>query len=66
LLAEFDLESRCEICESASWLGLGMIRWQAKTNINGADATWKKLLGTIPDYPHRNQVQMLIAKAEHT
>ena len=42
----------------------GMILWQAKNDMNGAVASWKKLLETNPNYQNKDQVQQLIAKAE--
>jgi len=45
----------------------GMVKWEGKGDINGAIAAWKKLLATNPDYPKREQLETLIAKAEaHT
>jgi cytochrome c-type biogenesis protein CcmH/NrfG len=45
----------------------GMVKWEGKGDISGAIVSWKKLLASNPDYPKREQVQNLIAKAEaHT
>lgn len=42
----------------------GMVKWQDKLDMNGAIASWKRLLETNPDYPQRDRVQQLIAQAE--
>lgn len=45
----------------------GMVKWEGKGDITGAILAWKKLLASNPDYPKREQVENLIAKAEaHT
>ena len=45
----------------------GMVKWEGKGDIQGAIVAWKQLLASNPDYPKREQVQTLIAKAEaHT
>ncbi len=45
----------------------GMVKWEGKGDITGAIVAWKKLLAGNPDYPKREQVENLIAKAEaHT
>ena len=45
----------------------GMVKWEGKGDITGAIVAWKKLLASNPDYPKREQVENLIAKAEaHT
>jgi len=46
---------------------LGMIKWQAKGDVNGAVQTWEQLLKSVPDYPERGKVEQLIARAkQHT
>jgi len=42
----------------------GMVKWQDKMDMNGAIAAWKRLLATNPDYPQRDRVRQLIARAE--
>lgn len=45
----------------------GMVKWEGKGDISGAIVSWKRLLASNPDYPKREQVENLIAKAEaHT
>jgi cytochrome c-type biogenesis protein CcmH/NrfG len=43
---------------------LGVVRWQGKKDPKGAIAAWQKLLQTHPDYPQKEQVQMLIERAK--
>lgn len=41
---------------------LGMIRWKAKLDINGAMQAWERLLKNNPDYKDRARVEELMAK----
>ena len=43
---------------------LGIVRWQGKKDPKGAIVAWEKLLQTNPDYPQKDQVQMLIERAK--
>ncbi len=43
---------------------LGIVRWQGKKDPKGAIVAWEKLLQTNPDYPQKDQVQMLIDRAK--
>ena len=43
---------------------LGIVRWQGKKDPKGAVVAWEKLLQTNPDYPQKDQVQMLIERAK--
>jgi cytochrome c-type biogenesis protein CcmH/NrfG len=45
-------------------LNLGLIKWQAKMDINGAVAAWQKLLDTNPNFPQADQVKQMIAQAK--
>jgi tetratricopeptide (TPR) repeat protein len=42
---------------------LGIVKWQGKKDPKGAVVVWEKLLQTNPDYPQKDQVQMLIERA---
>ena len=42
----------------------GMVKWQDKKDMNGAIASWKRLLEVHPDYAQRDKVEQLIAHAE--
>jgi cytochrome c-type biogenesis protein CcmH/NrfG len=43
---------------------LGIVKWQGKKDPKGAVLAWEKLLQTNPDYPQKDQVQMLIERAK--
>jgi len=43
---------------------LGIVKWQGKKDPKGAIVDWEKLLKTNPDYPQKDQVQMLIERAK--
>jgi cytochrome c-type biogenesis protein CcmH/NrfG len=44
-------------------LNLGLIKWQAKMDIEGAVAAWQRLLDTNPNYEQAPQVKQMIAQA---
>lgn len=44
-------------------LNLGLIKWQAKMDIEGAVAAWQKLLDTNPNFEQADQVKKMIAQA---
>lgn len=62
-LTEFDNVLKIDPNYANALFNQGMIRWQAKMDVNGAVGSWKKLLQTNPNYQHRDQVENLIAKA---
>ncbi len=43
---------------------LGIVKWQGKKDPKGAVVVWEKLLQTNPEYPQKDQVQMLIERAK--
>jgi cytochrome c-type biogenesis protein CcmH/NrfG len=43
---------------------LGIVKWQGKKDPKGAIVAWEKLLQTNPEYPQKDQVQMLIERAK--
>jgi cytochrome c-type biogenesis protein CcmH/NrfG len=43
---------------------LGIVKWQGKKDPKGAVLVWEKLLKTNPDYPQKDQVEMLIERAK--
>jgi len=42
----------------------GMVKWQDKMDLNGAIASWRRLLDAHPEYAQRDRVEKLIAQAE--
>lgn len=63
-LAEFDTVLKQNPTHANALFNQGMIRWKGKMDINGAVASWKKLLETNPNYEHRSEVETFIAQAE--
>jgi cytochrome c-type biogenesis protein CcmH/NrfG len=43
---------------------LGMAQWRGKGDMQGAVATWEKLLKTVPDFPERANVEQMITQAK--
>ena len=43
---------------------LGWVRWQGKSDPQGAITAWEQLLKANPDYPQKQQVEQCIAKAK--
>jgi len=43
---------------------VGIVEWQGKKDPKAAVVAWEKLLQTNPDYPQKDQVQMLIERAK--
>jgi tetratricopeptide (TPR) repeat protein len=44
---------------------LGLVKWQGKKDIDGAEADWKKLLAANPNYAGKDKVQQMMAEAKH-
>ena len=66
-IAEFDEVLKQNPKHANALFNEGMVKWEGKGDISGAIVSWKKLLASNPDYPKREQVENLIAKAEaHT
>jgi len=49
---------------SQTLLNIGLIKWQAKMDINGAVAAWQKLLDTNPSFEQADQVRQMITQAK--
>jgi cytochrome c-type biogenesis protein CcmH/NrfG len=43
---------------------LGVVQWQGKMDIDGAVASWQKLLGANPNYVNKEKVLQMIAQAK--
>ena len=66
-IAEFNAVLKQNPRHANALFNEGMVKWEGKGDIQGAIVAWKQLLASNPDYPKREQVQTLIAKAEaHT
>ena len=42
----------------------GLVKWQGKKDIDGAEADWKKLLATNPNYEGKAKVEQMMAQAK--
>lgn len=63
-LAEFDAVLKQDPSHANALFNQGMVRWKGKMDINGAVASWKKLLEMNPNYQRKDEVQAFIAQAE--
>ena len=63
-ITEFDQVLKQNPKHANALFNQGMVKWEGKGDITGAIVSWKKLLASNPDYPKREQVETLIAKAE--
>jgi cytochrome c-type biogenesis protein CcmH/NrfG len=44
---------------------LGLVKWKGKKDAAGAEAAWRRLLATDPNYEQRNQVEQMLAEVNH-
>jgi cytochrome c-type biogenesis protein CcmH/NrfG len=63
-IANFEKALAIRPNQAATLFNLGIVRWQGKKDPQGAIVAWEKLLQTNPDYPQKDQVQMLIERAK--
>ena len=63
-IQEYDTVLKIDGKHANALFNEGMVKWQDKMDLNGAIASWKRLLELHPDYPQRDRVQQLIAQAE--
>jgi len=63
-IAEFNKSLSYEPTKANTLFNLGIVQWQGKMDINGAVATWQKLLDTNPNYEGKDKVLDLIAQAK--
>jgi cytochrome c-type biogenesis protein CcmH/NrfG len=45
-------------------MNIGIIRWQGKNDVDGAVASWEKLLKLNPNFSQKDKVEQLIAQAK--
>ena len=62
-LTEFNKALTYEPANANTLFNLGIVQWQGKMDINGAVATWQRLLDTNPNYENKQKVQELMAQA---
>ncbi len=63
-LACFEKSLQVRPNNAATLFNMGIVKWQGKKDPAGAVLAWEKLLQTNPDYPQKDQVQMLIERAK--
>jgi tetratricopeptide (TPR) repeat protein len=63
-ISEFQTALKDDPKHGQTLFNLGMVQWQGKGDLNGAIASWEKLLKVAPDYPDRARVEQLLAKAK--
>ena len=63
-IASFDKALTIRPNHAATLFNLGIVEWQGKKDPKAAIVAWEKLLQTNPDYPQKDQVQMLIDRAK--
>jgi len=62
-LAQLDKSLSYDPKHAGTLLNIGVIRWNGKKDVDGAVASWKKLLHLYPNYERRDVVERLIAEA---
>jgi cytochrome c-type biogenesis protein CcmH/NrfG len=63
-IANFDKALAISPNHPGTLFNLGIVKWQGKKDPKGAIVAWEKLLQTNPDYPQKDQVQVLIERAK--
>ena len=63
-IAEFQKSLTIRPNHPGTLFNLGIVKWQGKKDPAGAVVAWEQLLKTNPDYPEKDQVQMLIERAK--
>jgi tetratricopeptide (TPR) repeat protein len=61
-IQEYDAVLKVDREHANALFNEGMVKWQDKMDMDGAIASWKRLLEAHPDYPQRDRVQQLIAQ----
>lgn len=62
-ISEFRSVLKTEPNKANALFNLGIVQWRGKMDVDGALATWQKLLDTNPGYENKEVVQNLIAQA---
>jgi len=61
-LAEYDKVLKQNPTHANALVNSGIVKWEAKMDLQGALDSWDKLLKTNPDYPGRADVEQLMAR----
>ncbi|MFB3915175.1 MAG: tetratricopeptide repeat protein [Terriglobales bacterium] len=62
-IEQFKIALKDEPNKPNTLLNLGVVQWQGKMDVNGAIASWEKLLAKNPNYENKEQVKQMIAEA---
>ncbi|HEV2114850.1 MAG TPA: tetratricopeptide repeat protein [Terriglobales bacterium] len=62
-IAEFNRALKDNPTHPGTLFNMGVVKWQGKMDPAGAVQSWERLLETNPNYPQKQQVLDLIAKA---
>jgi cytochrome c-type biogenesis protein CcmH/NrfG len=63
-IAEFNAALQRDPKHAQTLFDLGLVKWQGKSDVTGAVEAWETLLRVVPDYPERERVEQLIARAK--
>ena len=63
-IQEYDAVLKIDGKHANALFNENIVKWQDKMDMNGAIASWKRLLESHPDYAQRDKVEKLIAQAE--
>lgn len=63
-IQEYDAVLKVDGKHANALFNEGMVKWQDKMDLNGAIASWRRLLAVHPDYAQKDKVEKLIAQAE--
>jgi|HubBroStandDraft_6_1064221.scaffolds.fasta_scaffold03974_5 cytochrome c-type biogenesis protein CcmH/NrfG len=63
-IAEFQKALKYQPDHPGTLFNLGIVRWQGKSDPQGAVQDWEELLQKNPNYPDKQQLQEYIAKAK--
>ncbi len=63
-IANFEKALAISPTHPGTLFNLGIVKWQGKKDPKAAVVAWEKLLQSNPDYPQKDQVQMLIERAK--
>jgi cytochrome c-type biogenesis protein CcmH/NrfG len=63
-IAEFNAALKSDPKHAQTLFNLGMVKWQGKSDAAGAVQAWETLLREVPEYPERERVEQLIARAK--
>lgn len=63
-IAEFDHVLKDDPKNGNALFNRGIVKWQAKMDVNGAVADWEKLLKDNPNYDQADKVKMYMAQAK--